>query len=127
MFERGKAYKRQRISRLLGGGLQDYLPHQGGRITYGAFSLDLNPEAPSIVLPGSGPEIEKWAAVFAEQRDPVPVFVKKRANEWFYMGHYRCVQLEREALVIAKHATKTGRTDISMVLTLQRDRDSEIP
>lgn len=120
MFERHKSYKRTYISEQLGGGLQDYLPHVDGHIAYGAFSLEWNPQAPSIVLPGTGPEIERWARVFAEQAEAIPVFVKKRSNEWVYMGVYRCADLSEDEAIIRSHAEKTGRTDISMVLTLLR-------
>ena len=121
-FERGKTYKRSYISEQLGGGVQDYLPHVGGRITYGAFSLDLNPQAPAVVLPGDGPEIVKCSRVFAEQTEAIPVFIKKRSNEWTYMGEYRCSELIEGAKVIASYAQKTGRKDISMVLKLTRER-----
>jgi len=121
-FERQKAYKRQEISAILGGGVQDYLPHADGRITYGAFTRDDNPGAPSTVLPGSGPDIERWARVFAAQEEAVPVFVKKRSNEWVYMGDYRCVELDERPEAIDEHAAKTGRDDISMVLRLERCR-----
>jgi hypothetical protein len=122
MFERGKAYTRAFISRQLGGGVQDYLPHVDGRVTYGAFSLDLNPQAPTTVLAGTGPEIERWARAFADQPDPIPVFVKKRSNEWIYRGNYRCTALSEDAATIQAQAAKAGRNDISMVLTLVRDR-----
>lgn len=104
MFERNKGYKRSEISRLLGGWVQDYLPHSAGRVTYGAFSNDLNPDAPSIVLPGTGEEIERWARVLCEQQDPIPVFVKRRSNEWNYMGTYRCVDLSGNSAAIESHA-----------------------
>jgi hypothetical protein len=120
VFERGKSYTRAYISAQLGGGVQDYLPHLDGRITYGAFSLDINPGAPVTILPGTGPEIERWARVFAEQVAPIPVFTKKRSNEWVYRGEYRCVDLTEDPSVIEQHASKTGRDDISMVLTLER-------
>jgi hypothetical protein len=123
MFERNKTYKRAEISAVLGGGVQDYLPHVGGRVVYGAFSRDLNPRAPSVVLPGTGPEIERWARVFAEQGEPIPVFVKRRPNEWTYMGEYRCTNLSEDPDEIALHAAKTERDDISMVLTLTRQQD----
>jgi hypothetical protein len=120
VFERQKAYKRAYISAKLGGGTMDYLPHVDGRITYGAFTLRDNPQAPGTVLPGSGPEIVKWARVFAQQTEAVPVFVKKRSNEWIYMGEFRCVGHTEDPAEIQRHAVKTGRTDISMVLTLKR-------
>jgi hypothetical protein len=124
MFERQKSYTRAYISQILGGGVQDYLPHADGKVTYGAFAKDLNPEAPSIVPPGMGEEIERWAHVLFEQKGQIPVFIKKRSNEWTYMGDYRCVGLSEDASDIAVHAKKTGRDDITMVLRLERVRDS---
>ena len=120
MFERGKTYKRAYISEQLGGGLQDYLPHVKGRVTYGAFSRELNPQAPSVVLPGIGPEIERWARVLAEQTEPIPVFIKKRSNEWTYMGDFRCVELIEDPAAIAEYGRKARRNDVSMVLRLKR-------
>ena len=123
-FERNKSYKRSYISQILGGGVQDYLPHADGKVTYGAFAKDLNPDAPSTVLPGTGDEIERWARVFYEQGDAVPVFIKKRSNEWVYMGQYRCVELSEDRDAIAAQAKKTGRGDITMVLRLERAREA---
>jgi hypothetical protein len=125
MFERGRSYKRAFISQVLGGGVQDYLPHVDGRVVYGAFSLELNPQAPGIVLPGTGPEIERWARVFAEQEEAIPVFIKRRSNEWTYMGLYRCTGCSDAEADIELHAAKAGRDDISMVFTLVRARESE--
>jgi len=126
MFERGKPYKREALSAMLGGGVQDYLPHAGGRVTYGAFLPELNPGAPLIVLPGSGPEIERWGRVFAEQDEAIPVFLKRRSHEWIYRGNYRCVKLDEDPAAIQEQQRKTGRDDISMVLHLVRDRSAEV-
>lgn len=122
MFERGKTYKREQISKTLGGRVQNFLPNVDGRVTYGAFSRDLNPQAPTVILPGTGHKIERSARLFAEQEEAVPVFLKKRANEWAYMGQYRCVELSEDPELIAAHAAKTGRDDITMVLRLERQR-----
>jgi hypothetical protein len=122
VFERQKPYKRKYISEQLGGGLQDYLPHVDGRVVYGAFSRDLNPDAPLVVLPGDGPEIERWARVFAEQDYPIPVFIKQRSSEWIYMGMFRCVELSEDEAEIAVQAARTKRSDISMILRLARDK-----
>jgi hypothetical protein len=119
-FERGKTYTRHYIQRKLGGGLQDYLPHADGVVVAGCFSQELNPRAPTVILPGTGPEIERWARVFAEQREPVPVFVKQRSNEWYCMGEFRCVRLVEDPAVVAEHAAHARRADVSMVLFLER-------
>lgn len=120
-FVRMKAYTRRAISNALGGGVQDYLPHTGGRVVAGCFSKDVNPDAPTTVLPGTGVEIEKWAQVFATQQEPIPVFVKHRSNEWTFYGYFRCTTLDRDAERIAVQKRRTGREDITMILTLARD------
>jgi hypothetical protein len=122
VFERGKQYSRKDIQRELGGGVMDYLPHSGGAVVAGCFSKDLNPEAPTVILPGTGPEIERWGRVFAEQPDPVPVFIKQRSNVWHCMGYFRCVTLADDQATISEHAKRAGRTDVTMVLFLERDK-----
>jgi len=73
-FELGRTYTRDEISSELGGSPEPYLPTKNGRVTYGAFKRDTNPEAPHVVLPGFGPKIEESAELLARQRDPIPVF-----------------------------------------------------
>lgn len=121
-FERGKTYTRNQIQRTLGGGLQDYLPHSGGRVVAGCFSKDINPDAPTTILPGTGVEIERWAEVFASQAEPVPVFVKQRSNQWYCFGYFRCTSLDRDPDRIAEQLKRTKRSDITMILTLERDK-----
>lgn len=76
-FQQGESYTRKEIREAVGGGLQDDLPHQDGRVVAACLSPELNPEAPSVVLPGLGPEIQRWAEVFAKQRGAVPTFLKR--------------------------------------------------
>ena len=54
---------------------------------------------------------------------PIPVFIKKRPNEWVYVGEYRCVDMSEDPTDIEPHAMKTGRDDITMVLRLERVRE----
>ena len=121
-FERGKTYSRTDIQRERGGVVQDYLPHAGGVVVAGCFSKDVNPHAPTVILPGTGPEIEKWARVFARQLNSVPVFIKQRSNTWYCMGKFRCTRLADDAETIAEHSANTARDDVTMVLFLERDK-----
>lgn len=120
-FVRMKDYTRAQISQALGGGVQEYLPHVGGRVVAGCFKKQVNPDAPSTVLPGTGVEIERWAEVFASQTDPVPVFVKYEPNVWTYFGRFLCVSLDRDPERIADQKRRTRREDITMILKLERD------
>lgn len=126
-FIRGKVYTRAAIQRVLGGGLQDYLPHADGKVVAGCFSKELNPQAPNVILPGTGPEIERWARVFAEQRTAVPVFIKQRSNEWYCMGAFRCIRLADDSPTIEEYASKANRSDVTMVLFLEREKYGETP
>jgi hypothetical protein len=114
-------YTRPEIAAALGGGHQDYLPHHDGRVVCACVSQDLNPDAPAVILPAMGPDIVKWGNRFAEQREFVPVFLKRETNAWQYVGNYRVTehctdtdQIERWGVV----AQRAG--DISMVLFLEQ-------
>jgi hypothetical protein len=121
-FLRGREYSRKQISDVLGGGVQDYLPHQDGVVVYGAFSKDLNPGAPNVILPGTGPEIERWAHVFAGQEHAIPVFLKRKSNVWYCMGDFRCKRWSEDEATISEHSRAAGRDDVTMVLFLERER-----
>jgi hypothetical protein len=116
----GTYYTREEIHSLLGGGLQDYLPHSNGRITCGAFRLDTNPDAPNEILPGTGPGIEYWAHVLCEQTEPIPVFIKVKPSRWNYVGDYRVASWTADPAIIADRAVRASRSDITRVVRLER-------
>ena len=66
-FVRGQTYTRQEIHDQLGGDLQSYLPHVQGEVVCGCFTRRLDPNAPDQVLVGEGPDVVKYARVFAAQ------------------------------------------------------------
>jgi len=115
----GHCYTRRQIHKRLGGGVQEYLPHIERRVVCGCFNPRLNPGAPGIVLPGKGPGIEKWAAVFAGQSDFVPIFLKRATNEWEYAGDYRVKRRSDDPSEISQRARRAGRNDVSQVLFLE--------
>jgi hypothetical protein len=119
-FKTGVCYSRDEIFVKLGGSKQSYLPMKDGRVLYGAFRKDLNPDAPRIILPGKGSIIENSAYTFARQRNPIPVFIKHGRNKWKYVGEFLVNRLVTKDMdVIEEHKRKSKRTDISMVLHLQ--------
>lgn len=102
-FQLGKAYTRKVISSILGGSEIEYLPMENGRVVCGCFTLDHNPEAPDIVIPGNGRIIKKEAGIFCKQDYPIPVFIKRRVNEWEYVGHYKVARFSEDSAEIATH------------------------
>ena len=114
-------YTRKEIADMLGGGgHQDYLPHHAERVMCACLVPRLNPDAPHVVLPGVGPDIIRWGNVFANQREFVPVFLKRATNAWQYVGDYRVTERSDDPDQIARWGEVADRTDdISMVLFLE--------
>jgi len=121
MLKTGNQYSRKYIHDLLGGGIQDYLPHKNGQVVCGCFRKDLNPFAPDIILPGKGLEIMRWAKVFREQTYPIPIFIKQQSNAWEYVGKYKVESWTTDMAEIAKYAEYTGRNTITSVLFLKKE------
>ncbi|MBI3896099.1 MAG: hypothetical protein HY313_09230 [Acidobacteria bacterium] len=122
-FQLGEYYTRADIHNELGGGIQDFLPHVDGRVVCGCFTSDLNPNAPWEILPGNGPDIIHWAEVFRQQGNAIPVFLKREVNRWEYTGMWRAGEIIKNQQEIAEREQRTGRTDISMIVTLIKDVD----
>jgi hypothetical protein len=81
-FIAGRKYSRKEISAILGGSEIEYLPTESKRVVCGCFTLEHNPEAPDIIIPGTGKVIEREAKLFCEQDFPVPIFIKLRPNDY---------------------------------------------
>jgi hypothetical protein len=119
MFQIGTCYSRQEIHEKIGGGIQDYLPHVNGKVVCGCFRKDTNPGAPDVVLPGRGRDIMRWAAVFREQKYPIPIFIKQRTNEWLYVGNFLVDHWSDDKQVIAVHEPIQRNGSVSSVLFLK--------
>src|SRR5205085_8129528 len=64
LFSLGQKYSRKKIASLIGGSEVDYLPTVDKRVVCGCFTLDCNPEAPSVIMPGTGKVIQREAKQF---------------------------------------------------------------
>jgi GTP pyrophosphokinase len=120
-FALGSLYSRHQIRAVLGGSAVDYLPTKDGRVVCGCFTLDHNPEAPNVVIPGTGPVIEQTADIFCRQSDFVPIFLKRQPNEWEYMGDYRAARYSTDPAEIAAHhlGSVTPVGEITRVIFLE--------
>jgi len=120
-FQLGECYSRTFISRELGGGIRNFLPHKGNAVVCGCFTRKKNPDAPQEILPGDSDDRVRWARQFSNQEYPVPVFIKEQRNSWRYMGMWR-VQEKTEKSErpeeIARANVRAHRTDIAMILRL---------
>lgn len=121
-FTVGQKYSRKKISAILGGSEIEYLPTENKRVVCGCFTLEHNPEAPAIVIPGTGKIIEREAKQFCSQDYPVPIFIKRQVNEWEFVGDYKVVSNSTDAAEIAAHHkdSMTPLNKVTRVIFLKR-------
>ncbi|ELR63098.1 5-methylcytosine-specific restriction enzyme A [Photobacterium marinum] len=86
MFKKGQKYSRKEISSLIGGQIQGYMGTRQKKVIGVYLELSSNPNAPSEILCGSGKDIAKHGLWLSQQHEPVPIFLKRRTNEWEYQG-----------------------------------------
>lgn len=120
-FVKGESYTRSEISKTVGGGVQEYLPHIGGDVVCACLKQSMNPGIPDTVLVGRGVNVEKYARVFAEQENYIPTFIKRAVNDWVYVGNYRVKELSEDLADIERLSREAGRTDVVMILRLERE------
>ena len=125
----GAFFTWSQIEDWIGPGFKPYLNDDGQRINCGTFKLQLNPDAPDIILPGK--RVKGWelrAIKFAEQSEPIPVFVKAEGLPWEYVGEKKVEAIVRNPREISLHAARSRRLskdgfadrtgDISLVMFL---------
>jgi hypothetical protein len=118
-FELGAEYSRWEIQRLLGGPGGDYLPTVDGRVVCACVTRGFNPDAPAVILAGSGPRQIRSAHLFCDQKGPVPVFIKVRPNRWEYVGKYLVDRASSDPEIIAQAEERAGWRGVSLVMYLK--------
>lgn len=121
-FKKGQYYTRKEINLVLGGGVQDFLPHKDGKVLCVCVTPDLNPHLPETILVGKGEQITRWGKVFAAQIEFIPLFVKRSTSTWEYIENYKVASLSEDPSEIARHERFSGRDDIVMVLNLEKEK-----
>jgi hypothetical protein len=95
-----------------------YLLHRDGKVVAGCFTLELNPEAPLVVLAGQGPQLTELADLFCAQTGSIPVCVKSGMGEWLSCGDFKLVRSSTDPAEIASHVVEARRPDIYKLLFL---------
>ena len=96
-----------------------YLLHRDGKVVAGCFTLEINPEAPLVVLAGNGPQIREWADLFCAQTSSIPVCVKSGLGEWLCCGNFKLVRSSTDPAEIARHSAQARRSDVYKLFFLQ--------
>jgi hypothetical protein len=98
------------LAKMTAGG-DSYIRTKNGIVKGLAIRRDLNPEAPEIILVGSGPNIVANSRRFARTNSAVPTYVKRRTNAWEFIGNYKAVKFSEEPEVIARFANNDRPAD----------------
>jgi len=109
-FVVGQEYTMKVVQAVLGGDTMSYLPQVGGRIVFGRFTTDMNPEAPEKVLVGDRPQVKRKAELLARQGGVLPVFMKIEPGRWRYHGLMEFVEYVTDMAVVEPKAAKAGRS-----------------
>ena len=117
----GKTYTREQIHAVLGGSKRACIPTLNGLVLAVCVTPELNPRAPRELLCGVGPMMAKTGAMLAASSYKVPFFIKRRVNEWEYMGLYRSAASYASGARFSEMVTGSGRApnDVSMAIELQ--------
>jgi hypothetical protein len=102
----------------LSGG-DSYIRTKNGEVKGLALRLDLNPEAPEIVVVGTGPRIVQNAKLIVNCNKAVPAYVKRGTNKWEYMGDYQATAYRRDESTIERFRHGRARSDIDGILFLE--------
>lgn len=117
MFIKGTTYTREYISAKLGGGIQDCISHTGRRVVAICLKRELNPEAPTVMLVGTGRDKCRYSDILCnEQNEAVPIFLKKSSRSWEFMGRFRVVSHSKEPDTIGAYQRTSGRNDVYMII-----------
>jgi hypothetical protein len=96
-----------------------FLLHRGGKVVAGCFRLDLNPEAPHIVLAGDGLQIRERTEIFCAQKGSIPVCLKSGMGEWLCGGDFKLARASIDPADIAIHSALAKRSDVYKLLFLE--------
>ena len=106
------------LAKRLAGG-DDYIRTLMGVVKGLALRMDLNPDAPEIIVVGRGKQIEKRAKLFLDSGASVPTYVKRGTNSWEYLGVYRATAYRTDAETIRLHRRDRDRDSVAGILFLE--------
>ena len=120
MFIIGNMYERKKISEQIGGGTVTYLPTKSGIVVAACLTTKKNPQAPNVILCGTGENIAAAGETLADLRPAIPVFVRRAPKRWEYVGIYRPVASYTSGPEFESRITGSGRdrSDISRVIVM---------
>ena len=88
----GVLFARNDIAILFGGNKRTFLPQAEGVVVAGCFDPRMNPNALREVVVSNGRSATLAAKRLLDQKQSVPIFLRREANCWEYIGRFRAVR-----------------------------------
>ena len=114
-----KYYTAKEVAAKTAGG-DSYIRTRNNVVRGLAVTLDLNPEAPDIIIVGVGTRIKANAELFNETLTPVKIFIKRETDKWEYVGKYKVKHFSKSATDIEKYRKHRLSSDVSGILFLEK-------
>ncbi len=116
-FEINEFYTREFISKILGGDQQSYLPNKGGKVTCCCITgvLNVPDENAPIILVGDAPKVIKSGEMLINQKENIPIFVKKAPNKHRYIGRFKVDKYTEDMKIIEKIRKQVNREDLPVM------------
>lgn len=118
-FKLGTTYTRDEIHAAVGGSKISAIPTLNDAVVALCIRTDLNAKAPREILCGTGPVMAKAGNILASTRGKVPVFLKKKVNQWEYKGLFRVVASYRAGPRFDAMVAGSGRSLSSVSIAVE--------
>lgn len=115
----------KRLAEILAGG-DSYIRTKNNIVQGLAITTRDNPQAPEVIVVGSGPRIIANAKLFLKSDSYVPVYVKQKVNQWKLLGNYKADSYHQDLETINKYRKHRQIEDVDGILFLSEQRDDEV-
>lgn len=113
------------LAQELAGG-DSYIRTKNGEVKGLAVTTDKNPDAPEIIVVGTGKRIVANAHLFLKSKQYVPVYIKQDVNQWKYLGDYKAHSYHQDQETIEKHRRHRSAEDVNGILFLSALDDIDV-
>lgn len=113
------------LARELAGG-DSYIRTLHNEVKGIAITIKMNPEAPEVIVVGTGPRIKSNARLLLKTNKYVPVYLKQAANQWRFLGNFIATAYATDDETIEKHRNNRARDKVDGILFLSAQDNFEV-
>ncbi len=114
----------EQLAQTLAGG-DSYIRTKNGKVKGLAVNTFKNPEAPDVIIIGTGPRKIANAKLLLDTQEYVPVYVKQGVNAWKYLGEYKSDRYSQEPEVIEQFRKNRDVAKIDGIMFLVAKPEEE--